>query len=372
MNESFDFGIIGGGVIGLSLAWKLSQRGRVIVVDRQEVGREASWAGAGILPPAVMDHAIHPREKLMALSFQLHADWAKELKRESGIDTGYRCCGSAVVARTSGELAALQGQILEWREDGISVDTLSANQLVQQLHNLKPIKDQILAAAFLPQECQIRNPSHLQALKQGCLNRGVKFLEEQGTCRLISTKNAISDVRTESGHRIQARRFAVTAGAWSAELVQPLGIPISTIPVRGQMLLYKLSQPTFSPVIYEGTRYIAPREDGHVLVGSTLEEAGFDKNTTEAGIKGLMDFAQGLVPELKPEYLANSWAGLRPASFDGFPYIGPAPQINNLWIGTAHFRSGLLLSTGTAEIMTRLLCDEAPPFDLAPFRVDRG
>ena len=372
MNEKFDFCIIGGGVIGLSLAWKLSRRGRVIVVDRQQVGREASWAGAGILPPAFMEHAIHPREKLLALSYQLHAGWAEELRSESGIDTGYRRCGSAVVARTSGELAALQGQILEWQEDGISVDSLSADQVVQRLPNLSPIKAQILAAAFLPQECQIRNPRHLQALKQGCSNRGVRFLESQGICQLRSSESRVCDLTTECGNRIQANRFAVTAGVWTAELVEPLGISISTIPVRGQMLLYKLPEATFSPVIYEGTRYIAPRIDGHVLVGSTLEEAGFDKRTTEAGLKSLMDFAQGLVPELQPAYLANSWAGLRPASFDGFPYIGPAPQLKNLWIGTAHFRSGLLLSTGTAEIMTRLLCDEAPPFDLSPFRVDRG
>ena len=372
MNETFEFAIIGGGVIGLSLAWKLSQRGRVIVVDRQEVGQEASWAGAGILPPAFMDHANHPREKLLALSFQLHREWAATLRAESGIDTGYRRCGSLVVARTAGELAALQGQILEWQEDGIRVDSLSTDQMLQRVPNLTSIKEQILAAAFLPQECQIRNPRHLQALKQGCLNRGVKFRKIDGQCQFTTIEDRVSTLTTGCGKQINADRFALTAGVWTAELAAQLGIEISTIPVRGQMLLYKLSESTFSSVIYEGTRYIVPRDDGHILVGSTLEEAGYDKNTTEAGVQGLMDFAEGLLPQLQREYLVRSWAGLRPASFDGFPYIGPAPRLKNLWIGTAHFRSGLLLSTGTAEIMAQLLCDESPSFDLTPFRVDRG
>ncbi|MDG2011867.1 MAG: FAD-dependent oxidoreductase, partial [Pirellulaceae bacterium] len=222
------------------------------------------------------------------------------------------------------------------------------------------------------EESQIRNPWHLQALKQSCLNQGVRFLENQGQSRFTLQGSHVAKLQTEMGNEISANRFCVTAGAWTAQLAQPLGVQISTVPVRGQMLLFKLPEPVFTPVIYEGTRYIVAREDGHVVVGSTLEEAGFNNSTTESGIKSLLDFASGLVPELNESCLVQSWAGLRPASFDGFPYMGPAPHLDNLWMATAHFRSGLLLSTGTAKLMSQLLCDEQPLFDLSPFRIDRG
>ena len=372
MSETFDFGILGGGVIGLSLARELCNRGRVLVVDRQNVGQEASWAGAGILPPASAKNAIHSREKLLALSFQLHEAWAAELMQESGIDNGFRKCGAIHLARTPGELASLNGQLLELQEDGIQVTPLTAELAVKRVPSLAAIQHKILAAAWLPQEAQIRNPWHLQALKQSCINQGVQFLENQGHCQLRLQGSNVASVQTETGAEVSAKRFCVTAGAWTAELIAPLGIQISTVPVRGQMLLFKLPEPIFTPIIYEGTRYIVAREDGHVVVGSTLEEAGFDKSTSESGVKSLLNFANGIVPELNESNLVQSWAGLRPASFDGFPYMGAAPHLDNLWIATAHFRSGLLLSTGTAKLMSQILCHETPLFDLSPFRIDRG
>jgi glycine oxidase len=370
--ETFDFAIIGGGVVGLSIAWELSPFGRVVVIDRQQVGQEASWAGAGILPPASMAHAVHPLDKLSAESFRLHPLWAERLKHESGIDTGYRECGALYVARTAGEIAALSGQMLEWAENEIDVQPLTVAEVARHVPLTEAAASRIRKAAFVPSESQIRNPHHLRALVKACEHRGVHFCMEHGDCRFSVNGHRITAVHSGRDRAVQAARYCLAAGVWTGELCQSLGFAIRTVPVRGQMLLFRLPQRTFEPVVYEGTRYIVPRDDGHVVVGSTLEEAGFDKSTTPDGLDGLMSFAAGLVSGLEPSTLVKSWAGLRPASFDGFPYLGPAPGFDNLWVATAHFRSGLLQSTATAVVVGQLMRDQPPLFDLTPFRVDRG
>ncbi len=374
MSEPYDFAIVGGGVIGLSIAWALAgtKKGKVVLLDRQKVGREASWAGAGILPPGSLTAAQHPIEKLAAASFLGHQEWAARLKVETGWDTGYRQCGALLVARTRGEAAALTGQLLEWQEHDVQAEELSAAAATQHLPALKPLETSILKAAWVPRESQIRNPDHLHALAMACRKSGVTVMEDVGDCQLSWHHRRVTGITTEQGLRVVANRVCLAAGVWTRSLAESIGVRISTIPVRGQMLLYKLPQRIFEPVLYEGTRYIVPRNDGHVVVGSTLEEAGFDKSTTSDGVAGLRQFAEGLIGQLNKGSLVRAWAGLRPAAFDGFPYIGPVPHLENLWIATAHFRGGLLLSTGTAEIMADLMCDREPPFDISPFRVDRG
>ena len=369
----FDIAIIGGGVIGLSIAWQLSKAGtNVVVIDRQAMGSEASWAGAGILPPWKMEFAEHAKEKLSALSFEQHDSWAMQLREQSGIDTGFRRCGAAFVARTTGEAGALLGQALEWEERGVQVERLETAQLCEIIPAFAPQANNVLASVFLPEEAQLRNPDHLKALIAACQKNGVTFLAGQGDVVLSKRGDRVSEITTSTGQTVVADRFCVAAGAWSQGLLEPLGVSLSTLPVRGQMSLYKIPNRPFNPILYEGTRYIVPRDDGHIVVGATLEEAGFDKSTTESGIEELRHFAEGLVDGLSEANLVKSWAGLRPASFDGFPYIGPAPSCENLWIATSHFRNGLLWSTGTAILMSQMLRGEAVAFDLSAFRIERG
>ncbi len=375
VKADYDFAIVGGGIIGLSIAWKLSSFGKVVLLDRNRVGREASWAAAGILPPWSMTTAVHPIERLAATSFQLHETWANQLQQETGIDTGFRRCGALFIARTAGEVAALSGQILEWRENEIEVEKLTAQQAADRVPALRPVAENIRTAALVVREAQIRNPDHLRALKHACQKNGVTILEEQGDCELITQPgpdSIVSAIQTEQHAGLTADKFCLAAGAWSEQVASKIGIKISTLPVRGQMLLYKLPSQPFTPIIYEGTRYIVPRDDGHVVVGATLEEAGFDKSTTPQGLGELKEFASSLVPELTEAKLVDAWAGLRPASFDGQPYIGPVSSLKNLWLATGHFRSGLLLSTGTAELVCQMLRGQATSFDVTPFRVERG
>jgi glycine oxidase len=181
----------------------------------------------------------------------------------------------------------------------------------------------------------------------------------------------IDGVVTTSG-TISAKQFCVTTWAWTFALLSRLGIETGILPIRGQMVLFRAPHRVFSHVLNEGPRYMVPRDDGRVIVGSTEEEVGFDKQTTAVEIQELTDLARRIVPALCDAIVEKTWAGLRPGTFDGFPYLGSIPDLSNAFVAAGHFRSGLHLSTGTATVICQLMQGETPEIDLSPFRVGRG
>jgi glycine oxidase len=379
--------IIGGGVIGLSLAWDLARHGQAVrVIDQGAFGREASWAGAGILPPAKANSSQHPCEQLRGLACDLHPQWADELQRLTGINTGFRRCGGLHLARTLGEAAALTAWAGLLREEGIEIERLSAADVGEiepgieaaaiprralATESLVPGPAAPLSAAFLvPDEAQLRNPRHLQALVAACERADATLTPHTTITDLILNANELSALQTSKG-TLRARQYCFAAGAWTGQLLKRLGIATGILPVRGQMVLFHRERPPITRIINEGSRYLVPREDGRVLAGSTEEEVGFDKRTTEEAIADLTNFARDLVPALRQAAIEKTWAGLRPGSFDGLPYLGSLPGLKNAFVAAGHFRSGLFLSTATAVVMSQLLRGEEPQIDLAPFRVGR-
>jgi glycine oxidase len=366
--------VVGGGVMGLSVAYELGRRGwQVCVVDRQSLGKEASWAGAGILPPANAATALHSLDQLRALSNDLHAEWSRRLLAETCIDTGYRRCGGLYLARTGGEAAALAAMAATLDEERIACRRLSSSELMALEPGLEQIASsgELRAAYELPDECQLRNPRHLKALVAACQQLGVELVEDCEVTSLPPQGGAWSEMRTTRGG-MRADVFVVTSGAWTQRLLAERGIATGIFPMRGQMVLFRCDQPPLRRVLNEGSRYLVPREDGYVLAGSTEEEAGFDKSTTPEAIEELTAFATGLGPAIKKATTEQTWAGLRPASFDGFPYVGRVPGVDNAFVAAGHFRSGLHLSTGTALVLAQLISGQTPQIDLAPFRVSRG
>ena len=360
-------------MIGLSIAYELSNQSdlSIAIVERDRIGKQSSWAGAGILAPSFMKSSIHPMDRLAARSFELHAEWASALRNESGIDTGFRKCGAIFVSRSAGEFASLKGQVTNWNDTGVAANWLSPNDLSKLVTGFSAEPESILAAVSVPDEAQIRNPDHLAALCHVCRERGITVIENAGSLELLGDDNCLHTIRTDA-NALHADRFCFATGAWSGGVMEQIGILISILPVRGQMLLFKLPQKQFSTIIYEGMQYVVPRDDGHVLVGSTVEEAGFDTSTTPDAIANLKRFANSLFQSLNSQTMIDCWAGLRPASFDGFPYIGPLPSLQNARAASGHFRNGLLLSTATAEIITDLVLGNEPLLDLSPFRLNRG
>ncbi len=369
----YDGLILGAGAIGLSLAYELAQHGwKVRVVDRGEPGREASWAGAGILPPANQQHARDPLEQLRGLSCRLHVSWAEQLRAETGIDTGYRACGGIHVARQPGEVASLKVAVRDWSAEGIESIPLDAAGLRQREPALAAFHSgQVTAAYWLPGEAQLRNPWHMRALLRACEQRGVEISQRQEVLGWETEHGSVTAVKTARG-ALRARTICVAAGAWTTALLQPLGLRLELRPWRGQMALLGGPRGLLQHVINEGPRYLVPRDDGRVLVGSTMEDVGFDKSTTPHAVAQLVQFAHELVPDLRSAPIEQSWAGLRPGTGDGMPYLGRMPGYDNLFVAAGHFRNGLYLSPATAVVMGQIMREQAPAIDLTMFRPARG
>jgi len=364
--------IIGGGVIGLSLAWELAQRGeRVRVVDQGLPGQEASWAGAGILPPGQQAGARTPVERLFGLSNELHAQWSEQLRELTSIDNGYRHCGGLYLPENAAEVETLAAAAQAWHGWNVEADLIGATQLAALEPALRTADDSAsLAALHLPAESQVRNPWHLRALLEACrlagvtIESGVQVLGfEQRERRLLAAK-------TSQGTRA-ADRICITGGAWTPKLLESLGVKLPIVPIRGQIVLFQAPARLFTRVINVGKRYLVPREDGHVLVGSTEERAGFDKRNTEEAIADLIAFAHSLVPELAAATVERTWAGLRPATPDELPCLGPLPNCENAYVAAGHFRAGLQLSTGTAVLMSQIMRGETSGVEVETFSPTR-
>jgi len=361
--------IIGGGVIGLSLAWDLARHGSSVqVIDQGPLGREASWAGAGILPAATFSKALHPLEQLRGLASEQHGTWAAELRAMTDIDTGYQRCGGLHLAPSPGEAAALLAWADLMREEGVEAQVIDRERAA----TIEPgvVTSKALASCFLPDEAQLRNPRYLQALEKACRLAGVELTPQTGATEWTVVNGAVTGLSTSAG-QLRARRYCVTAGSWSGQFLQRQGINLGIMPIRGQMILFRCQQPPIQRIINVGSRYLVPRQDGYLLAGSTEEEVGFDKRTTDEAIADLIGFARDIVPALASASIEQTWAGLRPGSFDSLPYLGRLPGLANAFVAAGHFRNGLFLSPATAIVMSQLLRDEQPQIDLAPFRVGR-
>ncbi len=360
-----DVVIVGGGIIGLACAWRLAGEGaRVALLERGECGREASWAGAGIV------HAGSPSRtdalaQLRRASAAQYPAFARQLHEESGIDPEFRVCGSLDVITDDNQAASA-------RRDCAAdprLKLLSAEHAVA----VEPHLTRSQRGALLdPDAAQVRNPRLLAALRSACAARGVQIREHA----------AVRTLRLDAGRAVAARLDAqdvhadwivLAAGAWSTQLFVESDESVRVHPVRGQIVLLEQTPPALRHVVQAGKSYLVGRDDGRVLIGATEEpDAGFDKRPTAEGVSKLLDFALRTVPELRRAVLVTAWAGLRPGTPDGRPYIGPHPHAANLLVAAGHMRSGLTLAPVTAELITQLVLGRAPQLPTAPFLPGRA
>lgn len=371
--------VIGGGVVGLSIARELAGRGmRVRVVARDPENKTSSWAAAGILPPAPHCADARPGDRLTAWSDELHREWARELREETGIDTGLTACGGLYVAVDGDGPSRLADEARAWRAKGARCEWLELRDIVAIEPGLRSAADTaaLTAAYLLPDEQQIRPPRHLEALRQSCRLRGVEL---SSGCTAADVElhgdrasGIVIDHACGGRETIRAAAVVVAAGAWSERLVKPLGLALETRPIRGQIALYRFPRPPLNRIVNLGLEYLVPRSDGRLLVGSTLEEAGFDTSTTSSALARLADVAGMLLGDISAAECERAWAGLRPGSVDRLPTVGRVPGIENAFIATGHFRAGLHQSTGTAVLLADLLTGCTPPLDPTAFAPDRA
>ena len=363
MNERADVLILGGGIIGLTCAVALADAGlRVEIVERGEFGREASWAGAGIVPPGNFDRAPTPLDKLRAYGATHFPDFSRRLLDETGIDNEFTVC-DGVEFLTPDEEAEYPDL---WRAEGLTVERLEDGCR-------GVVTPPGRSAWHLPGFAQVRNPRHLRALIAASQQRGVRMTPGTAVEGWQFRDGIVTGVTLADGVLRTDRQYVVAAGAWANDLLAPLGQSQRVRPVRGQIVMFH-GRPGLVPhVLLCGKRYVVPRRDGRVLVGSTEEpEAGFTKGTTPAGIAGLTAFARDLVPGLRDAEVEAAWSGLRPGSADGLPTIARVPEHSNVIAAVGHFRAGIQLSVGTAALVRALVTGADWPIDPAGFAFDRS
>jgi glycine oxidase len=376
-NQTSDALIIGGGIIGLTCALRLRQAGlSVTLLDKGAPGREASWAGAGVLSPP-NPHRSDSLYQITIASLNSYPALCEELRELSGVDPEYTVCGELKLITTEQSLQMAQSNVRVTKSqtmpDGKPIIEILAPDEVNAIE--PAVKPQGYGFELYRQAAHIRNPRLLQALQTACNKLGVNTIADAKVTSFQTNPQNQTEVIgavCENGNTHTAPHTILAAGAWSNLLTlptppgaKPLADLLPINPVRGQIVLLKCDAPPFKPVICKGKIYLVPRRDGHVLIGATEEhESGFDKRNTPHGVHWLATEAMQLVPSLESASVVATWAGLRPASPDLRPYIGPAPGYQNLLAATAHFRSGLTQAPETARIITSLITTGASLHDL--------
>lgn len=365
--------IVGGGIIGLSLARELAGRGATVrVLARGRGADTTSWAAAGIFPPAPLHPGISPTDALTAWSDELHRLWSNDLRAETGIDNGLLPSGGLHLARSEAGLERLRADAAGWRGKGTAADLLDPHEVMACEPALAAGDDagSILGGMVLRDEMQFRPSRHLDALEASCRNRGV-VIEEGEVRRFVVHGRRVERAVTATGE-IAADRWVLAAGSWTGGLAKTFGLALDTRPIRGQIVLLRLPRPVITRIVNRGLDYLVQRPDGRLLVGSTIEDVGFDPTTTPDTVARLEHVARSLLGPLPGSVVERSWAGLRPGSPDGRPTIGPIPDLDNAFITAGHFRAGLHQSTGSAVLLADLMTGHTPHLDPALFAPGRA
>ena len=356
MTRTADILIIGGGIIGLLTAREFSVAGaRTVLIERHKVGQEASWAGGGILFPLYPWKQSETIASLCLRSLDHYPPLAEDLHQQTGIDTELITSGMLVCDNLDDQNA------LRWcAEHSVRATQLSCKQIETLSPKLNPLATHPL---WLPDVCQIRNPRLVQALRKDLSQRGVKIYENLEVEQLLQTDARVVSVKTTRGN-FSADRYVVTAGAWSNTLLESNQPKPPVFPVKGEMLLYKTEPGLLQHIVLNDNKYLIPRLDGHILVGSTLEYCGFQKKTSAYARKSLQDFAISVFPPLADYAIVKHWAGLRPGSPSGIPFIGNHPKIENLSFNCGHFRNGFTMAPASAQLLVDLVLNR--PTSLSP------
>ncbi len=368
MTRAADVVIAGAGVVGCALALELAEAGRrVVVVDREEPGAGASSAAAGMLVPQGETAQAGPFLDLARASMPLFTPLAARLRDLTGADVELRQPGLLHAAFDDAGAARLVESVQRQRAAGGSAHWLTGDETRRLEPALSP---RARGALHDPEPCQVDNARLTRALADLAVDRGVEFRLRRAVTRLTREGARVTGLETEAGP-IPAGVTVLAAGAWSAALAATIGIDVPVRPVKGQMLETRLPSGRLHALVWTEDVYLVPRAGGRVLVGATVEEAGFDTRVTLGGVASLARAACDGVPALAGAAVLRSWAGLRPGTPDGLPILGAVDGADGLVLATGHFRNGILLAPITARLLADLILDGRVAPLLAPFTLGR-
>ncbi len=363
--------VVGGGVIGLSVARALALRDirGVTLIERARLGAEASAAAAGILAPQAEADGADAFFALACKSRDLYPAFAGALREESGTDIELDRTGTLYLAFTNQDEEEMRRRLGWQRRAGFAVELLSGDEARRTEPSISP---GVRCALRFQNDVQVNNRQLVAALARASEKLGVKLLTGCDVRSIRVAEARVEGVETSRG-LVSAPAVVLAAGAWSSFIDSPdIRLPQFRIePVRGQMLCFETHTPLARHVIYSPRGYLVPRLDGRLLAGSTTEHAGFDKSVTSSGIRAIMNSAAEIAPSVAHLPLSDSWAGLRPRADDNLPVLGPCAEVKGLYYATGHYRNGILLAPITGELIAEAIASGVWPPLLDVFAPDR-
>ncbi|MDY6482873.1 glycine oxidase ThiO [Acinetobacter faecalis] len=356
--------IIGAGISGLMTALELVEQGcSVTIFDQQQAAKAASWAGGGILSPMYpwrYDSAVNALAKHAKPLYQA---WNEKLAPQTGIDFQIHETGMLILDEDDFEVGLNYAK--QHHEPMQQAEYLQQEQLEQ----VNPhIHSKYQHGIYFPQIANVRNPRVLQSitayLKQ---HPKVQFHEHCPIKKLNIQNNKISSITDDFGQKYFADEYVLATGAWSKHWAEQLNLDIPVAPIQGQMVLFKTPENWLPTMCMNKVMYLIPRNDGHIVCGSSMRNVGFNITPNEAVKHNILDACFDMVPELANFPIVHEWAGLRPSSPNGIPYIGKMPELNNLWANFGHFRNGLCMGAASARLLRQLMLNQTTIEDAKPY-----
>jgi len=353
--------ILGGGIIGLSIARQLARKGETCtLIDVGAPGQEASASAGGMVAPQMEAHQPGPLLELGLASRKLWTNFAAQLEEETRMPVELRRFGALRIALEPSQAEELK-QTAQWQQAlGLPFELLDGNEARILEPNLSPA---VLTALHFPEDIQVDPPAVMRALLAAALNAGVD-IQRKKVQGILERHGRVVGALVE-GRCMEADQVIVATGAWSASL-SGLPLPAQTVyPCRGQLVDVDCTRPLFRHFIMATGAYAIPKTDGRVTLGSTMENVGFDKSNTVRGIAHIMSMAQSYCPKLSTAAFLRCWSGLRPATTDGLPVLSKTPQ--GLILAIGHFRNGIAAAPMTAQLVAELVYEKIPSLDIRPF-----
>lgn len=352
--------VLGGGVIGLATAFELSKRNYdVTIVEKNTCGGQASGAAAGMLAP-FSEIGEDPDDffQLCIDSLRLFKKWQAEVKDVSTLNFDYIESGSLHAVYHEADILALETRQAWQREFGAETKLLIGDDI----RSYEPeLSDEIVAAIYYPEESHIFSPDYVKALEVACMKNGVTIKEELIDVTIAEWEERII-VKAKDGSEFTGDRLIVCAGAWSGQLEETFGIRIPIYPIRGQICAYDMPVERIKHIVFTSQGYVVPKANGTLINGASEDIAGFKTEVTTEGIERLTNWNKRIYPFLQKEKPVHTWAGLRPATQDGFPLIGALEGAPHVIFATGHYRNGILLSPITAKAVADIL-DGKPAYE---------
>jgi glycine oxidase len=351
-----DVVIVGGGIIGLSIAWYLAREGVTVrVLERDRLGSHASSAAAGMLAPLAESDEITPLFSLGKASLDLYPTFLEQLAFDSELDVLLEGPGLLRLAFNGKEADQLRALVQTPAGQELGAKWLDE----MEVREIQPgLPEAVCGAVYSPREQDVDPKRLVQALVKACQKQGVSFVEG------IHAEQQALVPSTES-------KTVYAAGAWTGELLASLDYQLPVRPVKGQVVLLQQPAKDLRYTLYGFGGYLVPRENGNVLVGATSENAGFDERVTDEGIEQLLTKATHLYSAADQFTFIEAWASVRPGTADDLPILGRLTGVENAYIATGHYRNGILQAPLTAKLMAELIITDKDPEGLAPFSAAR-